>query len=612
MVRVPTEVIEVIEVIERLDARTDMFRLRDVRSAIEAAIDHTEVTDEYRHGYWSEWSAFQFRTHAAVNDGPWNSYFQPYGSFQTKDGTTHHRPDIAGADANTIAHWSSQAKSVKHPVLASRYADLTWDFGKQLTGKDPGVEHARLAIDSYQAALRIDDGEAWGDNHYNLKRMLRLAMRIDDRPRILSSVESVIDYADRTSDDDKPGTYCYLFDLLLPGQKGPPLTDEQEVAIVGRFERQFAEMTKPGGPYDVDPHSPRDIGVRLAGYYQRKDRDADRRRVWEEIARAFERRAHIGDAMSGLIFREDARNYFLKAGRRDEAERMQRESQEVTPEVHKEMAHQTFKFEIPHDHRQKFLDALMANGIEQGIGGWAISFVPGQDDLKKEIADLAKQYPLQAMFAPTLLGDEGIKARVDDTAGDPDGPMVWETSKRMKLDGIWMSSGLDHLIENGLTAERFAGFIAKSPVFQEDRLPLIQRGIQAHILGDYVQAIHVLIPQIERALVGLVHMLGGAGTKPHRSGRGVMQSKNLNDALSDEATREVLSPDLTIYLSAVLSHPKGLNIRNEVCHGLWEPEAFTKHASERVLHALTALSLLRAKPKTDGTGGEITGDPNAG
>jgi hypothetical protein len=156
----------------------------------------------------------------------------------------------------------------------------------------------------------------------------------------------------------------------------------------------------------------------------------------------------------------------------------------------------------------------------------------------------------------------------------------------------------------------YADFISESPVFLEDRLLLITRGIEAHMRGDYVQSIHVLVPQIERALVGLVFMLGGAATKPHRTGRGVVQSKSLNDALADEATRNVLGPDLTMYLSATLSHPKGHNIRNEVCHGLWGPEAFTKQASERVLHAMTALSLLRAKPDHDGSQVPTAGTEN--
>jgi hypothetical protein len=219
------------------------------------------------------------------------------------------------------------------------------------------------------------------------------------------------------------------------------------------------------------------------------------------------------------------------------------------------------------------------------------------------LEELAKRYPLQALFSPTLMGKEGTGAKVDDTRGDADGPMVWETIKRAQYSAVWLSWSLDHLISNGLTPRGVVDFVSQSPVFSDDRIPLIERGVNAHFLGDYVQSIHLLVPQIERAVVGLTYLLGGTSVKPHRSGRAMLQAKSLNDALDDESTRDALGPDLTMYLIATLSHPKGMNIRNEVCHGLWPPHAFNKTVSERLIHVLLAISLLRAAP-SEPDGGE--------
>jgi len=588
---------EVIAAVAEFDSREDTFIIRDVHNSVTRSIEREAIEEENRRGYWAEMAAFGFNVRPTQDGGPWKTYFQPAMTFLAKDGTPIYGPDIAEADADTIAYWSERAKEVTHPILAARYADLVWDFSKLVTGKGPDIEFARLAIDSYIDALKMDNGEAWGDNRRNVERVLKIALSLKDSSRIVATVEAVIDYADRTSDDGKLGTYCYLFDLLLPAKKGPSLTEEQEQHIIDRFEERFAAMTKPVGPYDVDPHFPRNIGLRLADYYKRKGRDEERSRTLAEIGKAFERCAKVGNAMRGMLFLDNARKFYVEAGQPKEAERVLREAQEMAPHAKKGMAKQTFEFGISNDDRQKFLDALVAGGVKKGLVEWAVAFLPRQDELKKQMEEHAREFPLQALFPPTILGDEGVKAKVDDTRGDPDGPMIHETSKRMALSTVWMSWGLDHLIEHGLTSEMYADFISESPVFLEDRLSLITRGIEAHMRGDYVQSIHVLVPQIERALVGLVFRLGGAATKPHRTGRGVVQSKSLNDALADDATRNVLGPDLTIYLAATLSHPKGHNIRNEVCHGLWGPEAFTKQASVRVLHAMTALSLLRAIPK---------------
>ncbi len=483
-------------------------------------------------------------------------------------------------------------------MLAARYADLVWDTTRFVTKGRPSIEFARLAIDSYIAAIQRDDGTAWGDNFYNLKRVLQLALSVRDEARTALVVQATIDYADRTAEDAKIGTYCYLFDNLLPQVKGPQLSDQQEQKIVKLFESKFVEMTRQGGQWDADPHSPRDIGLRLASYYRRKGRHEDRQRIMEAIARAFERRAKIGNAMSGLMFLDDAAKFFLEAGMPAEAARVQRESQELAPDAKLRMTRHTFQFEIPNEDRDRFLASLVEHGLDQGLHDLVVGFVPNQAELQQELESLAEQYPLQAMFHPMLLGDQGIKANVQDVAGDPDGRMAFETARRLQLNSIWLSWGFDHLIENGLTAERIVDF--NSPLFAQDRLPLIRRAAEAHIVGDYVQAIHLLVPQIERAIVGLIFLLGGPSTKSHRSGRAVMQAKSLNDALDDETVRQVLGSDLRMYLIATLSHPKGMNIRNQVCHGLWPPAAFNKTVSERVIHVLLSLSLLRKRKNHKG------------
>ncbi len=314
----------------------------------------------------------------------------------------------------------------------------------------------------------------------------------------------------------------------------------------------------------------------------------------EEIARVFERRATLGDATTGLLFLDEARKFFLEAGRRDEAERIQRQSQELAPKAKEEMPRHTFEYRVPEEDRNEFLKLLVDQGYDKGLELLVFNLIPRQTDLEKQLETLAKEYPLQAHFHPTLLGEVGIQANVA-APGDPDGRMAFETASRAKLNSIWLSWGLDHLWENGLTPEHVVDFVVQSPVFSNDRMPLILRAVQAHVVGDYIQAIHVLIPQLERAVVSLTSLVGGTSTKPHRSGRAVMQSKSLNDALDDDDVRRILGPDLRMYLVSMLSHPKGMNIRNDVSHGLWSPKAFGKQASERVLHVLLALGCLRTR-----------------
>ena len=592
---------EVVAVLATYDARPDTFEMIDVAGAVKGAVDVRALAPELKQGWWAEWAAFALDTHPAPDGGPWKTYFQPAMSMGSGASAVYD-PDLRQADADVVTHWAMRAREAKHPVLVARYADLVWDTTRFVTGGKPSIEFARLAIDAYVAGIDRDDGAAWGDNYYNLDRVLRLAMGIRDEGRVTEAVRATMAYADRTAEDDKLGTYAYLFDNLLPPEKGPPLTAEQERQIVERFESKFAAMTTPGGPWDADPHSPRDVGERLAAYHARKGRPEEQARIFRAVAAAFERRAKLGDALLGLFFLKDARAFYLRAGRPDEAERVQAESQRLGPEAEKGMKRISVKQEIPAADVERFLEGMTAGGLEQSIPRFASSYVPDQRAVAADVAKVAKEHPLYGVFSDSTkkMGHGHIEADVGDEAGDPDGRMAHHTAQRVRLDTPWIAWTLDRLVRDGVTADRLVEEVASSPLFTADRLPLVRQAVEAHFAGDFAKSVHLLIPQIERALVNLPPLAGKPSNKAHRSGRGVMQFKNLNDVL-DRGGWPVpgqAGENLRMYLLSVLAHPKGLNIRNDVCHGLWPADAFTRTASERVLHVLLAVSMLRPAEPT--------------
>lgn len=606
-----------LEIVGRFDARPDVFDLGELMGETDNAIrDMKYADDAERKSVWAEWAPWEFSTHDTDDGGPWKTYFQPMMTAPAKGGGTNMRPNLQTATPEIIEYWGKRAENAKHPVMKARYADLVWDTTKFVTQKKPAIKFAHMAIDSYIAAAGLDDGTEKSDTREGLTRALHLALKIQDKARIAAAVNATVAFVERTADDDHVGTYCYLFDNLLPSEKGPTITPETESRVVSLLEAKFALMTTPGGVWDVDPHSPEDVGLRLAAYYTQKKNDTDRVRVLRAIAEAFERRAAKIAPMIGMGDLHRAGELYAEAGLRDEAERVRRAGQALGPKVAESMGRIETKMEIPNAHVEEFRGILTKYGIPNAITWLAQQFVPGQDDLERQATELDKKYPIQAIFTPQILAHDHIAADIGDTEGDPDGKAVWRTSRHLQLQQMWLRWGFDHLFETmGLTADQAVAFIAGCPLYAEDRLPMIRAGLQAHLDKDYLKAVHVLVPQIEKALVNLLYQTGGATIKPHQSGRGVMQQKSLNDVLrhpddplANANTHKALGPDLRIYLVAVLSHPKGLNIRNEVCHGLWPADHFTKTASERVLHALFAVSLLRPAPSIEAEGTELDDD----
>jgi len=590
-----------LKIVGRFDDRTDSFALRKVMGKINNVIKGMKyANDEERKYVWAECAPWEFSTHDTDDGGPWTTYFQPMMMESNDAGEYVARPDLRMATPEIIEYWGVRAEETKNPVIKARYADLVWDTTWFVTQEKPEIKFAHMAIDSYIAASALDHGAEKCDTREGLTRALQLALKIQDKARIGNAVGATVAFVAKTAEDDHIGTYCYLFDNLLPLEKGPTISPETEKGIIDFLETKFAVMTTPGGMWDVDPNSPEQVGLRLVAYYRRKRMETDRVRVLRAIAEAFERRAAKIAPMIGMKDLQRASELYVEAGCRKEVERVRRTGHKLGPKVAGSMGKIEVEMEIPNTDVEKFKAHLTKLGIPKAIAWLAQQFVPGQDDLEKQEVALDKEYPLRAL-SPQLFANNQLAADIGDTRGDPDGEAVWRTSEHLQLQQCWLHWGFDHLFETmDLTAEQAVEFVEECPLYEEDRLSIIRAGLQAHLDKDYLKAVHVLIPQIEKALVNLLYHTGGATIKSHQSGRGVMQQKSINDVLRhpddpmvNTNTTETLGPDLRVHLVAVLSHPKGLNIRNAVCHGLWPADNFTKTASERVLHTLFALALLR-------------------
>ena len=110
-------------------------------------------------------------------------------------------------------------------------------------------------------------------------------------------------------------------------------------------------------------------------------------------------------------------------------------------------------------------------------------------------------------------------------------------------------------------------------------------------------AIHVLVPQIEHALRVFLGLLGVPTNAPKRGSRGTMEAKTLGIILREPAVRSVLGEDLTLYFQTFLVEARGLNVRNDVSHGLLDSEAFQAQIADRVIHCLLVLGVFRMKDK---------------
>lgn len=103
------------------------------------------------------------------------------------------------------------------------------------------------------------------------------------------------------------------------------------------------------------------------------------------------------------------------------------------------------------------------------------------------------------------------------------------------------------------------------------REEIFAKGLCAGMHGDFVTALHLLIPQLENSLRQVLKERGENTIVVNR--KGFDEERDLDDLLRLAKTKELFGEDLCFSLRALLLHRFGPNLRNLLSHGLLDPAA---------------------------------------
>jgi hypothetical protein len=157
----------------------------------------------------------------------------------------------------------------------------------------------------------------------------------------------------------------------------------------------------------------------------------------------------------------------------------------------------------------------------------------------------------RAHMPQAVMADDHVAAKVGSVENDPYGRLLQRTSTSFALSGIWLQVALERAIEtHDEMPEHFVSWANRLDLF--DDLTFLIEGVRAWYERDLVKAVHVLVPQIERGLRGIVAKLGKPVTKAHSTVAGVGVAIGMGDILYSEELSLALGPDLSLVFSRAL------------------------------------------------------------
>jgi len=579
--------------VDTLDLLTDPFAEHKISGAVNSYIKEKGIK-ELPHQWIAEAMAFDFVQNYQNEETSWGTYYGPMMVWNNDDGTASESPSIKLVTQEILRYWEERSKQAEHPILKLRYADLVWDFSKHITGKSPHFLLAHTIIDSTIAVATQGRHKSGTDVITKLERALLVALSINDSERVEKLRDTIIQYEDSIAEDMKPGMWGFAFDLLLKNKK-IPISEEIKQKIIQDLEDRLSKLSDTSNKNNLDPWAAEAAALRLAGYYRILNQKESIRNVLLKFGTAFEVASEDASALQASGWLQRVHSVYINYGLREEAEKIAIKLKEIGPKVNEEMKPISHEMKISHEDMQKYINSIIDDDLESTFVRIAIHYIPKKDQVENQLKDLAQKAPISYLIPQQIQDHQGRPiASIGSLEDDLIGNIVHLSAQNMRISVVFLRRVMEEFISRfKLTPQNVVDYLYQSPVFDEDKREIILNGIRAYLENNHLTAIHLLIPQIESAFRKLVEHTGGPVLKPSRGGG--MHLKTLDELLRDQRVINVFGEDMSLYFRILLTDQRGWNLRNDVCHGISPAATFQVNISDRVIHTLLCLALVRDK-----------------
>ena len=489
--------------------------------------------------------------------------------------------------------------TVNDPEMRARIADILW-VCKRDTDRARPTQMARVAVQSYlQSAKTLEDVDEYTSCHDRIQRAAHLAPLTDGKKSVAmrclvaQHIDNLIDlYAD-VENEFLTGSAMKVLQKDLKKSLNAIHSDlpgyAAKCAAVAAQKAVFADNFQ-------DYHK--------AFYQKLAYRKIESE--WHKIAgdQEAERRAKLDVAEAEVWYAQQAflgketNSYAVAAGRIKSAIQAFRkiedtfgkrqDTSERIQELHKHMLDYQQKsmslvIDIPLDSSQ-FDDAEMQQRARELVTkkslrealyalAFRYSLIKSLDDLQAEAEQDMESYKLRYLIPTALVDEEGKTKAISGNGEDSiEHTMFRIANFYQSWYGLnFISPACKQICsEHDMSLDDLSFIVDENPFIPQGREPLYARGLLAGLQGDPVIAASLLIPQLENSLRHLLKQHGFIASKSEV----IQDDYLLNKVLYSPDLKEVLTEDIIFILKDLLVERMGSNIRNEICHGLFDYSKF--------------------------------------
>jgi hypothetical protein len=226
---------------------------------------------------------------------------------------------------------------------------------------------------------------------------------------------------------------------------------------------------------------------------------------------------------------------------------------------------------------KSFLDALKTLSL--------LSAPNNVSHIRLQVEENRKKYLFSTLMPMKLFSSNGRIVAIQPSEGEEavlaDMFQYISQTYQIRTKGFIEPARNVILLEHPARVFEFYDLMMNHPFILEGREFIVARGLHAGLNGDFLTAIHFLIPQMEESIR---YFLIRCGIVPSSfTDKGIQDEYNLNKLLKEEKftvkLNEIFGEDFIFDLRCVLVERFGANLRNDMAHGLIDHNSFYSHAA---------------------------------
>ncbi|HAP2020615.1 TPA: DUF4209 domain-containing protein [Escherichia coli] len=485
-------------------------------------------------------------------------------------------PDIQNFTDNQIEYYEQRLNETNNLFLKVRYSDFLFEYGDKKTAKN------KYEISQYLLSCLVELISHYSEGYsYTsvLARLVEVSLLMGDREKLKKAAELMYLQISEFYDNNE---YRWLYELSI-------LTREilnskhKKLILEGHSNKIIIVLENSIKKYFEDKNYQlhRIFCEELIQYRKFSFISIERiSELQKEIGKSYELEAeyqqgrHNKSLLVKASFLEKAMKHYKEIGEIEKISEMKILVKRTYEEYEKsnEMSLIRIPIEFPEEEIDKIVECFISSDIQNSLDKIANSndLIPKITVIEEQVDKLSKEFPLQDLISKGLLNDG--KKIVETTTKENNNTIHFNINYMHYLNinvELLLKAIFDKLIsEFEISTEDFMKKFNRWELLDNKNIPFIEHGISRFLEKDYLSALHILVPQLE-STVRRMFSKTGYSTTSIRKGN-TQQEVTFNEFLLRADIRSALGNDVHKLIQIVMVEQSGLNLRNEIAHGLIE------------------------------------------